>query len=146
MEDFNLQKFLIENKMTRNSRLLSENQDDLRRIWKKTVEDDRESFQEFPHIIEDPEVLDNYKYFVQNARYSNIEELAKSLCDTWISLSHEDSDFGDFIDYLIRICKEMNFKNTKELVKACINNFHDDYSEEEKEEYFNEFKDCCRRH
>ena len=141
MNDFNLQKFLIENKMTRNSRLLNENQDVLRRIWKKTVEDDRESFQEFPHIIEDPEVLDNYKYFVQNARYGNIEELAKSLCDTWISLSHEDSDFGDFIDYLIRICKEMNFKGTGELVKACINDFYDDYSEEEKEEYFNEFED-----
>ena len=58
-----------------------------------------------------------------------------------MSLSHGDSDFGDFILYLIRICKEMNFKDTGELVKACINNFHDDYSEEEKEEYFNEFED-----
>ena len=34
--DFNLQKFLIENKMTRNSRLLSENINDLFNQWKQT--------------------------------------------------------------------------------------------------------------
>jgi hypothetical protein len=142
MNNFNLQKFLIENKMTRNSRLLNENQDILRRIWEKTVEDNKESFQEFPHMIEDPEVVDNYEYFVQNAKYGNIEELAKSLNDTWVSLSHEDSDFGDFIVYLIRICKEMNFKDTGELVKACINFYYGDYyNDEEKEEYYNDFKD-----
>ena len=33
--DFNLQKFLIENKMTRNSRLLSENINDLFNQWKQ---------------------------------------------------------------------------------------------------------------
>jgi hypothetical protein len=37
MEDFNLKKFLIENKMTRNSRLLSENEDDLNENEKREL-------------------------------------------------------------------------------------------------------------
>jgi hypothetical protein len=37
--DFNLQKFLIENKMTRNSRLLSENINDLFNQWKQSHAD-----------------------------------------------------------------------------------------------------------
>lgn len=35
MEDFNLKKFLIENKITRNSRLLSENEDRIETILSK---------------------------------------------------------------------------------------------------------------
>lgn len=35
MNDFNLKKFLIENKMTRNSRLLSENEDRIKTILSK---------------------------------------------------------------------------------------------------------------
>jgi hypothetical protein len=35
MSDFNLQKFLVENKMTRNSRLLSENEDKIKTILSK---------------------------------------------------------------------------------------------------------------
>ena len=66
MGDFNLKKFLIENKMTRNSRLLNESQDDLRRIWEKAVEDDRDNLQEDPPG--DPEVSNNFEQAVADAR------------------------------------------------------------------------------
>ena len=40
------------------------------------------------------------------------------------------------------MCKELNFKNTKDLVRALVNaNYSDYYSEEEKEEYFDQFED-----
>jgi hypothetical protein len=135
--NFNLKQFLAEGKL-----LKEETSSDLKKIFDKVIEDDRESFQEFPHIIEDPEVRDDYEHSVQNAKYGTIEELAESLYDTWVVLSHGDSDFGDFIVPLIRICKEMNFKSTKELIRACIDNRYGDYyNEEEKEEYFNNFED-----
>jgi hypothetical protein len=122
-------------------RNLNENQDALRRIWEKTVEGDRNNLEENPP--EDPEVYNNFEQAVADASYNTIRELAQSLTNITRMLEDEyEIDFGDFIAYIIRLCKEMNFKDTGKLVKDLIDTYHDDYyNDEEKEEYYNDFKD-----
>lgn len=135
--NFNLKQYLSEGKLLSEIEVGKGNYQ-LQQLFDKVIEDDRESFQEFP--IEDPELSDNYEYYVQNAKYGTIEELAESLYDTWVALNsyNDDSDYGDFIVYIIRVCKELNFKNTKDLVRALVNvNYSDAYSEEE----FDQFED-----
>jgi hypothetical protein len=137
--NFNLKQYLSENRLLGEIEVGKGNYQ-LQQLFDKVIEDDRESFQEFPHIIEDPELRDNYEYTVQNAKYGTIEELAESLYGTWVALNlyNDDSDYGDFILYIIGVCKELNFKNTKDLVKALVNvNYSDPYNEE----YFDQFED-----
>jgi len=136
--NFNLKQYLSEGKLLNEIEVGMGSNYQLQQLFDKVIEDNRESFQEFP--IEDPELRDNYEYTVQNAKYGTIEELAESLYDTWVALNlyNNDSDYGDFILYIIRVCKELNFKNTKDLVRALVNvNYSDPYNEE----YFNKFED-----
>lgn len=120
---------------------LNENVDNLRQIWEKAVEDDRDNLEENPP--EDPKVSYNFEQAVADARYSNIDELAQSLVNTLYTIEEEyEIDFGDAVDDLIRICKGINFNNTPELIKAYINFYYGDYyNDEEKEEYYNDFRD-----
>jgi hypothetical protein len=121
-------------------RELNENVDDLRRIWEKTVEGDRNTLKENPP--EDPKVSNNFEQAVADASYSTIRELAQSLTNTTRILEDEyEIDFGDVIEYIIRLCKEMNFKDTGKLVKDLIDTYHDDWSDEEKEEFEDDFID-----
>jgi hypothetical protein len=135
--NFNLKQYLAENRLLGEIEIGKGNYQ-LQQLFDKVIEDVRKSFQEFP--IEDPELSDHYEYTVQNAKYGTIEELAESLYETWVAINsyNDDSDYRDFIVYIIGVCKELNFKNAKDLVRALVNvNYSDPYNEE----YFNEFED-----
>jgi F0F1-type ATP synthase delta subunit len=132
--DFNLKQFLAEGAL-----LKEETSSDLKKIFDTSIESDRNVIQQSTF---EPEQISDFEQAVENAKYGTIEELAESLNEAWAALADSNDEFGEYIEYLIRVCKEMNFKSTKELIRACIDNRYGDYyNEEEKEEEFNQFKD-----
>ena len=132
--DFNLKQFLAEGAL-----LKEETSSDLKKIFDTSIESDRNVIQQSTF---EPEQISDFEQAVENVKYGTIEELAESLNEAWAALADSNDEFGEYIEYLIRVCKEMNFKSTKELIRACIDNRYGDYyNEEEKEEEFNQFKD-----
>jgi hypothetical protein len=132
--DFNLKQFLAEGAL-----LKEETSSDLKKIFDTSIESDRNVIQQSTF---EPEQISDFEQAVENAKYGTIEELAESLNEAWAALADSNDEFGEYIEYLIRVCKEMNFKSTKELIRACIDNRYGDYyNEEEKEEEFDQFKD-----
>jgi F0F1-type ATP synthase delta subunit len=132
--NFNLKQFLTEGAL-----LKEETSSDLKKIFDTSIESDRNVIQQSTF---EPEQISDFEQAVENAKYGTIEELAESLNEAWAALADSNDEFGEYIEYLIRVCKEMNFKSTKELIRACIDNRYGDYyNEEEKEEEFDQFKD-----
>jgi hypothetical protein len=124
------------------ARVIPQNSGALRQIWEKIVEDDREYVDEYLTDPEYSEMVENFEDAIENAKYGTIEELAESLNEAWAALADSNDEFGEYIEYLIRVCKEMNFKSTKELIRACIDNHYGDYyNEEEKEEEYEYYAD-----
>jgi hypothetical protein len=137
--NFNLKQYLSENILLGEIEI-GMGSSQLKKLFDINVKSDRETIKDYPP--EDPEVVDEYEQVVQNANYNTIEEFAEFFNDSfWVMQEEYETDFGDQIGWLIKMCKEINFKSTKDLIKACINVHYEDYNDEEKEEEFNYFED-----
>jgi hypothetical protein len=122
---------------------MNENESNLlKQIFDKVVEDDRNTIKEDPTPV--PNVIDNFEQAVQNANPTTVQGFAKAYIEMYEALADEyEVDFGDSMVHLIKICKQYNLPNISEVVKACISemgNFEGGWSEEEKQEYFEDYE------
>jgi hypothetical protein len=112
----------------------------LQQIFDEIEQGDRDQFQESPP--DDPQVIQTWEQAISNAKSNNIQNFATSFVELYYILEEEyETDFGDSITYLIKLCKQTNFPKTLELIKTCIDEYMEGESEDEKQEYFDDFID-----
>ena len=120
MEDFNLQKFLIENKMTRNSRLLNEETNPLYKdFYEAFMDAEIEGHKDVPADGTDIslEDLKNEK----NVKINNLEDLAQQIknIDDMMTSDQGESE-GSYHEELLNkiemIGKSTNFPKIDELM------------------------------
>jgi hypothetical protein len=128
MDNFNLQKFLIENKMTRNSVLLSENRDILKNIFTQYAEETlRDTVSEF----EDEDEKDQVQQVINGARYNDEDQLINSIYNVEEVLAnimgHYSSDFTEqTAEQLAKICNDINYPNKFRFLRSFLKRSWDD--------------------
>ena len=123
MNDFNLQKFLIENKMTRNSRLLNENENSYNSFFQSYLN------QELSNNSQNPGSIEIIKRF-KNRNISSLDELAINIAEVEDVLTDEVGAYpGEFYnelrERLEELCDEENFPQKEELLAMLDMNYLD---------------------
>ena len=143
--NFNLKKFLAEGTLLKENQQFSSSQ--CKAVFEGCVAQDRKEFQEAPP--EDPTVLKEYEQEVQKSKYADVYDLAESLNNLFLIVKDEyESDFIDVLYGTKGICDDLNIADNSTMEFLQI--WHDlyyggmGYSDDEKEESFDEFFDYTR--